>query len=1297
MNKLFTKIATAFAGMAMAIGVGVAVSSTKDVKPVEATTVGTTYTVSSTAATTITNNGLYVLKQGSNGFTGSIASNWAQTTTSESSYFILKAVGSSTSFTLQDMDDSTKKISCSAAKKIAWGSTGTTFQFMTGKKTTSISNAVGNSTVGTLQYNSSGGFRPYTSATGADAQLFAVSAASTKLTGLALSGTGVDTDSAPAYSIEINSSDNTAHTINVALTPNNATDQKVNITSTGGTSGLVTRSTSQVTCSNGSGSFTVTSKGDAGYEVLTLKGNTETSVQAYLTVTVLDDSKTYYTVSYTGQHGSLSNTASVEEGEPLDTYLEPDTHYHLPTTITVTAGGSALVAGEDYDYNNETGEIQIPEVNGDIVVSTSCIEDSKYTITYVHGDHGTGNDYVVNNVYGGSYTLVTFATSGFKASSGYSFKKWSVGGVEYAEGASITISGGTTVTAVYEEVTTYTIVTDASTLKDGTTFVLVGYLSSTYYVSNGLNSGHVLLTAKTAATTISNGVESGSTLVSTEAQVLTLEGSTGAFKIKYGDSYLKFTGSSNGNDSFDTEANASTFSASMSGSYILFTCTSSTGSGRVWRMNTSSKDMRNYATSSGVGDVYMFANIPASNELDSVSTSGQTTSFTAGNNFSYGGTLTAHYTLEEDATVTPTSYKYGGSGIDPTTAGTAITTSTTLTKAEHDGKYIYVIYTEDDITKYCSYQITVNYAAVTSVEIDTHAAEIGLNEPYDYTLVHVTVNSSYADQGYEWIVHANTVGDDYTFNESGLTSKDTEGTITLWCRSTADNSKYDELIVTVTGDPTAEFTPASVSGYVGKGTSVAFTYGNITDTSKISISSNNASVTVGAITASAGEGSVAITFVSAGSATLSISYDGGSALDTVGVTVSDDSVTALTWSAPTIKVYSGATTTVSDASSWNVHYTMVSGDYGSLVYGEYTLKLGGSAITLPHTWDASEDGKVLSIEYGGFASPTTSTVNVTQTLRAVMAPVEGEPTSSTLTFTEKYSDGGATSDGGEEWTVTSDGTESAFDNTKGIHYGTGSAAVQYINLTSSDFTTGNITSVVVNASTASGVTATVEVTVGGEAFGGDPQSLSSSATNYTFTGSAAADEIIVTITKPSSATKALYCKSIAVTYAESSGTQNIANVAGHEAAQKAVVAFAKAMNAAFDNTENCTDGVVAAWSTASSAYSSNITNNASLSAEEKAYAKNLIKYASAQYTDDTDTDYSYCLERAMKTYEVCIQKHGQTAFMSDVRPVSASSRITSLSLFNNGNSNTVAIIVIVSMISVTAVGGYFFLRKRKEN
>ena len=149
-------------------------------------------------------------------------------------------------------------------------------------------------------------------------------------------------------------------------------------------------------------------------------------------------------------------------------------------------------------------------------------------------------------------------------------------------------------------------------------------------------------------------------------------------------------------------------------------------------------------------------------------------------------------------------------------------------------------------------------------------------------------------------------------------------------------------------------------------------------------------------------------------------------------------------------------------------------------------------------------------------------------VKYTVKPVSNEtPKTSTLTFEAKCS-GSGTADDGVEWTVTSDGSESAFDSTKGIHYGTGSAAVQYIKLSTSDII-GTISKVVVNASTASGVSATASVTVGGSAFGGDPQSLSSTAAEYTFNGSASG-EIVVTVTKPSSATKALYVKSVVVTY-----------------------------------------------------------------------------------------------------------------------------------------------------------------------
>lgn len=1277
MNKFITKITSLALGAAMMIGVGVAVSTgRKDMSPAQAadqlaytltfgtgTNSSTAVSTSTTAASTMSGGTDYVTSTPYTNLSGIVyksgTSNALKIGKSGSSASVTLALSTSGQVKATKIVINARNIGGSKNK-------GATINVNSlGAQTSNDSTF----TDMTYTYSSATSITGITIASNKSVYVNTVkvyAAGSTPLSSITLGG------AASSNAMSIGSSDLTAKTVSVTLNPSGATDQKVNIAHHSGTSGLFTVSSS-ATCTSGSGSFTVAGKGStSGTETFRISGNTETSVYVDLVVTALDDSVTYWTVSFDSDGGASVADMSVEDGDTFE-FPSPGTKTHYSFDGWSSDGGNTL-----YDTGEES-----PAVDDDIEYTAYWTQDAQTTVIYKSGD-GTGSD-ISSTEYAGSYSLASFPGT-WTAPSGKAFSKWSDGSSQYSAGANYTLVGNTTVTftAVYKAVDEYILFSgdlvegDYVIYSDGVALKNSIASNRAEYTSVSPSNNKIIDPDNSIVWSIQKSGEESWLVVS-----------------KDDGKYLAGNGTKNQIGLFDDTSADRTWSISgpTDGAYSLVSNRNNSASVNDTLRRNGTYGFACYGSGTGTGISLYKA---PSNELDHVTTSGQTTSFTAGNTFSYGGTLTAHYTLDDVATVTPTSYKYGGSGIDPTTAGTAITTSTTLTKAEHDGKYIYVIYTEDEITKYCSYQITVNYAAVTSVEIDTHAAKIGLNKTYDYTSVGVTVKSSYADQGYEWIVHANTVGDDYTFDGSGLKSKDTEGTITLWCRSTADNSKYDELVVTITGDPTAEFTPASVSGYVGKGTSVAFTYGNMDDTSKISISSNNASVTVGAITASAGEGGVAITFVSAGSATLSVSYDGGSTLDSITVTVSTDSVTALTWSAPTIKVYSGATTTASDASSWNVHYTMASGDYGSLVYGEYTLKLGGSAITLPHTWDASEDGKVLSIEYGGFASPTTSTVNVTQTLRAVMAPVEGEPTTSTLTFTEKYATGGATSSGGEEWVVESDGTESNFDDTKGIHYGTGSAAVQYIKLTTDDFASGTITKVVVNASTASGVSATAGVTVGGDQFGGDPQSLSSSATNYTFTGSAAADEIVVTITKPSSATKAIYCLSVAVTYVESSGTQNIANVAGHEAAQKAVVAFAKAMNAAFDNTTNCTEGVAAAWTTASNAYSSNIANNASLSADEKAYAKNLIKYASAQYTDDTDTDYSYCLERAMATYEACIQKHGQTGFMTDVRSISPSSKITSLSLLNNGNSNTVAIIVVISIISISCIGGFFFLRKRKE-
>jgi len=719
-----------------------------------------------------------------------------------------------------------------------------------------------------------------------------------------------------------------------------------------------------------------------------------------------------------------------------------------------------------------------------------------------------------------------------------------------------------------------------------------------------------------------------------------------------------------------TYAEESSPSASKTGSTDL--------SGKYWRFNltmTSSASSKNYGAIINSITFY-YDNAPAKT-LSSISLSGNyPTSFTQGDTFSHAGmVVTANYSDSTSATVT-TSATW--SSPDMSTTG---------------NKTVTVSYSDEYGSASKTYSITVNYAAVTSVSLSENAAEIGLGGVFDYNLVTVTVSPSNANPDVTWSVDSNTVGDDYTFDVSGLLAGDTEGTITLKCESDADSSKYATLVVTVTGDPTAAFVKDSTSGYAGKAEEIAFTYSNIDDESKIAVVSSNPSIVSVAndLVADEGEGLVTINFVAVGSANVTISYDGGAALDTLPVTVSADRFVSVTWNASNFDVFSGTILTSDIDNTWLVSYEMASGDDGLLEYGDYTLKLGGAVITLPHTWVAGDSGKSLCVEYGGVSSSTVS-VTVTQIINDVNADITSESTWSHSITATTWTAYGAKTLNGKAWTAAcTAGAYWNYDGTKGQQFGKAADPCASLTLSSSAFS-GTVSTVKVTTSGAKDVVATVAVSVGSTVFksgGSESVSISETSTEYTFTGSGLGT---ITITWTQTSYKALYLKALSVTTVTSSGSQQIANNASHKAAQRVAVKFANAFNTAMDETENCTTGLSSAWSKCSSAYDTFKSEAAALGSAEEAYAKNLIKYATAQYSDDSG---EACIERMMKTYEICVQNHGQTAFMSELVTLQAP-RVTPLATIV-GNSNTIAIIVVISMISATAIGGYFYLRKRKEN
>lgn len=134
-----------------------------------------------------------------------------------------------------------------------------------------------------------------------------------------------------------------------------------------------------------------------------------------------------------------------------------------------------------------------------------------------------------------------------------------------------------------------------------------------------------------------------------------------------------------------------------------------------------------------------------------------------------------------------------------------------------------------------------------------------------------------------------------------------------------------------------------------------------------------------------------------------------------------------------------------------------------------------------------------------------------------------------FTATE-FSANGTKTLNGVDWTLAGDGNYWGYDGTKGQQFGSSKKPYKSLTLSTSGIE-GTITKIVINTSGASSVNAILAVSVGGTQFG-DAISLTTTATEYTFQGSASG-EILFSYTQTSS--KAIYIKSITVTYTPDGG------------------------------------------------------------------------------------------------------------------------------------------------------------------
>ena len=122
---------------------------------------------------------------------------------------------------------------------------------------------------------------------------------------------------------------------------------------------------------------------------------------------------------------------------------------------------------------------------------------------------------------------------------------------------------------------------------------------------------------------------------------------------------------------------------------------------------------------------------------------------------------------------------------------------------------------------------------------------------------------------------------------------------------------------------------------------------------------------------------------------------------------------------------------------------------------------------------------------------------------------------------------------GVEWNISADNTSyCAWDgsSSKGYQFGSSKQSCKTLTLSTSGIE-GTISEIVINTSGASSIVGSCTVTVGGTQFG-NKITLTQTATDYTLTGNASGN-IVLSYTQTSS--KAIYIKSITITYTPNSG------------------------------------------------------------------------------------------------------------------------------------------------------------------
>lgn len=481
----------------------------------------------------------------------------------------------------------------------------------------------------------------------------------------------------------------------------------------------------------------------------------------------------------------------------------------------------------------------------------------------------------------------------------------------------------------------------------------------------------------------------------------------------------------------------------------------------------------------------------------------------------------------------------------------------------------------------------------------------------------------------------------------------TELTLSPSAEQTLKVGKRQTFTVNVTGKHLTGFETAAITYDPVELTSSAITL------SASSVLANGGTFTLDAVTADAC-GTLKVTCLGVDSNEVDIYTEAAKELSSLTVTANGTTgyITGKAFSKTGFVItatYSDATTsTVQDTATWNI--------------------LRNSSLLPIDSVLAEGDVIRVTYEEGGTTKTTDIALTIIESIADITGSYEGNKTVSKATSDLGIADATEITDVTFSDSVKINGDKGTNANNPPKYYNNGNNIRAYAGNTITISSDKAISKIVLKMST--GYVGEVTVNTGTYSLSELTGTWTGSATSVTFSTSAA-----------------WRFENITVTYL-GTVTGNISNE--YYDAQRVVLKFANDLYGTLDtvcvaaNYESA--DFIAAWDLVAEKFNDYFVDNTeNLDSTNMMIAKQLLSGAAANYSGDT-------LQKAMARYDFIISNSDLTAFMVDgttpLRSVNGGSGLMN-NIFNN-NGSTAALIVIVSLVSVTAIGGYSFVRKSKE-